>query len=612
MEPSSVNVVGAQLRLRRVAGHVACAAAAKKKQQQLKAATSPPAAPPAMSANDRAAHQRDVDMSSELLPAGVAPPASTPLLPVAIHSHLAIPMRDGIKLYADLYLPAAAPVGRRYPTVVNRTPYNHEHMKTKNHIGFAQAGFAFLEVYVRGKVESEGVWEPFRNDGQDGFDVIEWAAAQPWSTGRVACQGGSYPGQNQWMTAVLQPPSLVCIKPNVASTSLYHNWCYSQGCFRLAFNFGWGVVRMPHRVMKAQVWHQEGPPELHYDQILRHRPLETADVAAANTVVQYYRDWLAHPEDDDYWRHVSVEHRFASIRTPAFTEGGWFDIFLAGTLNGYVGTKSLGSRLCVGPWGHMPSASFGDLSFGPLAMRDRDAADVAWFRHHLCNEPLSLPASHPVEIFYMGANVWQYERDWPIPGTKFERWSLGSDGTLLSPSHVKNTSESGGSSSFDYDADNPCPTLGGNNCCGAPTIAGPKNQQPLTDSRSDILSFTSSLLAQPVAIAGPLTAQLHAHTTAGGRGAMDWMVKLIDVHPSGEAYAMAEGIVRSHDTSTIVTVDLTGTALVFLEGHQIRLDITSASFPQFAACENSATNTIYFDDSFVTLPVVGMPTGGLA
>ena len=83
---------------------------------------------------------------------------------------------------------------------------------------------AVLEMYVRGRIESEGKWEPFRNDGLDGYDAIEWAAAQPWSSGKVASQGGSYPGQNQWMTAVLQPPSLVCMKPNVASTSLYDNW----------------------------------------------------------------------------------------------------------------------------------------------------------------------------------------------------------------------------------------------------------------------------------------------------------------------------------------------------------------------------------------------------
>ena len=116
----------------------------------------------------------------------------------------------------------------------------------------------------------------------------------------MAAQGGSYPGQNQWMTAVLRPPSLVCMKPNVASTSLYHNWCYHGGCFRLAFNYGWGVVRMPHRVMKAQSWH-DGPnvgEELSYETILRHLPLETGDLRSGNTVVQFYRDWLAHPECD--------------------------------------------------------------------------------------------------------------------------------------------------------------------------------------------------------------------------------------------------------------------------------------------------------------------------
>ena len=360
----------------------------------------PASAASKMTARDKELYQRGVDMDDR---GGFEASSSSPA-EVAIFSHLAIPMRDGTRLYADLYRPAAA---GRYPTLVNRTPYNHENMKTGQHMRFAQEGFAFLEVYVRGKVESEGTWEPFRNDGVDGYDVIEWAAAQEWSSGRVACQGGSYPGQNQWMTAVLQPPSLVCIKPNVASTSLYHNWVYHGGCFRLAFNFGWGCVRMPHRVMKAQNWHTAGPPELSYERLLQHKPLGTADVAAAHTVVQYYRDWLDHSVYDEYWRHVSVEERFEDVQVPVFTEGGWFDIFLGGTINGFVGTKKRHlsggggdtSRLTIGPWGHTPSDHFGDLDFGSTAMRDRDAADTAWFRHHLLGLPLSLPASHPVEIF---------------------------------------------------------------------------------------------------------------------------------------------------------------------------------------------------------------------
>lgn len=197
--------------------------------------------PPAISAADRAAYERDVNMATETVYDGSE---LIEVEKIAVYSHLAVPMRDGTTLYADLYRPAAP---GRYPTLIARTPYNHEHMKPE-FIRWAQEGFAFLEMYVRGRVESEGKWEPFRNDGEDGYDAIEWAAAQPWSSGKVAAQGGSYPGQNQWMTAVLQPPSLVCMKPNVASTSLYHNWCYHGGCFRLSFNFGWGVVRMPQYV----------------------------------------------------------------------------------------------------------------------------------------------------------------------------------------------------------------------------------------------------------------------------------------------------------------------------------------------------------------------------
>eukprot|EP01051_Picozoa_sp_SAG22_P019437 SAG22_NODE_3586_length_1630_cov_1.564337_2_plen_359_part_01 len=317
--------------------------------------------------------------------------------------------------------------------------------------------------------------------------MIEWCAAQPWSTGKVASHGGSYPGQNQWMTAVHRPPSLVCMKPNVAATSIYHNWAYHGGCFRLAFNFGWGAVRMPHRTTKVQLWHdhKDAPAELSYDKVLKHLPLPTMDVRAAGSPVLHYREWVAHPEYDEYWQHVSVEEKFDQVAVPAFTEGGWFDIFLGGTINGYVGTKHLGSRMLIGPWGHGASRSFGDLDFGPTAFRDRAECDRVWFNHQLLGTPLGLPADKPVELFYMGANVWQFETDWPLPATAYTDYHLqpghGLDPTPVSAAEDRGGGEGDGDGgeSFDYDPDDPCPTLGGNNCCGAPTIAGPKDQRPL-------------------------------------------------------------------------------------------------------------------------------------
>lgn len=506
-------------------------------------------------------------------------------LTIMIEPHVAVPMRDGVKLYADIYRPSAP---GKYPTIVVRTPYGvqrdgvHQEM-----IRFAQNGYAVVMQDVRGRFESEGKWEPFRDEGRDGYDTIEWAAQQPWSTGKVATQGGSYLGNNQWLAGALAPPHLVAMFPRVASTSIYHNWAYFGGVFRLAFNYGWGVVRMPHRIMQPQYWHTEAyaPPELKYDKILLNPP---------DHGISHYRDWLAHDKYDDYWRAASVEDRFDDIKVPVHTQGGWFDIFLAGTINGYVGMKKRGAKMVIGPWGHGPSRKFGALDFGPTADRKLSEFEDPWFAHYLKGEANGIEKEPPVELFYMGINYWKKEADWPIPGTTYVKMYLGANKSL---SYDKTSSAS---DSFNYDPANPVPTLGGNNCCGSPTVAGPMDQRPL-EKRPDVLSYTGIPLARRFAIAGPVKMKLMVSTTAPD---MHWMVKLIDVHEDGAAYNIAEGMLRC--TGPECEVDLVGTANVFFTGNRIRVDITSSNFPQFARAPHAGKNTV-FHGSHIILPVVPLP-----
>ena len=151
-------------------------------------------------------------------------------------------MRDGVTLYADVYRRSG---DGRYPVLVSRTPYSTERFPTAYDaaVYFAQRGYVYVYQDVRGRHESDGVWEPFFATRGDGYDTIEWAAKQPWSNGKVAMQGGSYLGQNQWRAAQAAPPSLVTIFPMVASASIYHDWITLNGGWRLSFNFGWGPVR---------------------------------------------------------------------------------------------------------------------------------------------------------------------------------------------------------------------------------------------------------------------------------------------------------------------------------------------------------------------------------
>jgi putative CocE/NonD family hydrolase len=262
---------------------------------------------------------------------------------IRIDGRVPVPMRDGVKLYADVYRPRRE---GKFPVLVVRTPYGVQRDGMhESKIRFAQRGYAVVVQDTRGRYQSEGTWEPFRNEAEDGYDTIQWAAQQPWSTGKVATEGGSYLGHVQWRAASLAPPNLVTIFPMVASTSIYHNWAYVGGAFRLSFNYGWGAVRMPARIMLPQYWHDAAyaPEELKYETILWHLPLNRGDLMSSNQGVQHYRDWLKHQSYDDYWRAISDEERFPNIKVPAHTSGGWFDIFLAGTLNGFTGMRTQGS-----------------------------------------------------------------------------------------------------------------------------------------------------------------------------------------------------------------------------------------------------------------------------
>jgi putative CocE/NonD family hydrolase len=566
--------------------------------------------------------------------------ASYPLNEIRIERHKAVPMRDGVILYADVYMPAAP---GKYPTIVTRTPYGSQRDAVhQNMMKFAQRGYAVVVQDVRGRYESDGKWEPFRDEAKDGYDTIEWAATQPFSNGKVATQGGSYLGHNQWQAASLNPPHLVAAFPSLASTNIYANWITMGGAFRLSFNYGWGVVRMPNRIMLPQYFHTENytPEELKYANILMHLPLNDGDLQSAGAVVPHYRDWIKHESYDDYWKSISDEERFNKIDVPTYVSGGWFDIFVMGTINGYVGMKNKGAtpearkgaRMIIGPWGHGPSQSFGEVDFTPAALVEQFETELSFFDYHLKGIKNAIETDKPVRLFYMGANQWRSETDWPIPGTKYQELYLGNNGNANSVrgkgtlSFTKPTKT--GTDTYRYDPQSPVPTTGGNNCCGTPTPSGPRDQRPL-EQREDVLVYTSEFLEKPLTIAGPVKMKLHAATDGPDT---DWMIKLVDVHPNGFAMPVSEGILRAKfreglDKIKLLTpdkvyeyeIEMTGTANVFQPGHRIRVDITSSNFPQFDRNPNTgeplgtstktriAKQSIHFggtEISHILLPVV--------
>src|SRR5262249_30433720 len=401
------------------------------------------------------------------------PAVYPPTNDVKVDHHVAMPMRDGVKLYADVYRPAG---DGKYPVLLSRTPYSTQRYPSayQEPLFFASRGYVFVFQDVRGRHESEGRWEPFRDDIEDGYDSVEWAAAQPWSNGKVGMQGHSYGGHVQWRAAMAKPPHLVTIVPMVASTSLYHNWVTLNGAWRLSFNFGWGAVRQESRIMQNTSIHtKKGEPESQrYEKVLLTLPLIGMQELLGRHA-QFYTDWIRHPDYDDYWKAISVEERYEDIGIPVLTHGGWFDIFTQGTQNGYIGMSHRGktevarkqSHMVVGPWEHGVSQVTGDVDFGAAARVEREVFELPWFDYWLKGARNGVDTEPPVTLFVMGKNEWRREKEFPLARTEYRKMYLSSDGQAYGGgSGGKLSWQAPPSSStpdrYEYDPRNPVPSMG--------------------------------------------------------------------------------------------------------------------------------------------------------
>jgi uncharacterized protein len=546
---------------------------------------------------------------------------------VKVERDVAVPMRDGIVLRGDVYRPdgdAAVPV------IVNRTPYD----KSSPLIQLAaiepervvDAGFALLCQDVRGRFASEGEFYTFFCDVEDTFDTVEWTAAQPWCDGNVGMAGRSYAAAVQWLGAAERPPHLKAISPIVTGSDFYNGWIYEGGAFQFGFNVFW-------------VWMMSNPRGIgKLDEVYKHLPLRTLpieDLAWA----RLYAHWLAHSTDDHYWRRLAINRRYGQIDVPAFVIGGWYDVFIRGTLENYVGMRARGGspsarkpRLLVGPWAHgstygpYPDHSF-DL-FAPDDAVDVPDLQLRFFAHHLRGDANGVEEEPPVRIFVMGENRWRSEDDWPLGRAQEVPWYFGADGSL-SPERPRDEQPD----TFMYDPNDPAPTIGGPTSLPARMMkanSGPLDQRRLS-ARSDVLEYTSAPLEQPMEVTGHLAVRLHATTSVTDT---DFVAKLVDVAPDETAIILAEGLLRTRfregfdrevlvepDSPLELRIDLAATSNVFLAGHRIRVIVTSSSFPRFDRNANTgnplgvdrtedlrpARQTVFHDaqrPSCVLLPVV--------
>jgi uncharacterized protein len=520
---------------------------------------------------------------------------------IVIEKNIQVAMRDGVELATDVYRPTD---DGQYPVVMMRLPYNKEQptllFLSGDILRVAQAGYAVVVQDCRGTFQSGGTFNPYFDEAQDGVDAIAWAASQPWSSGDVGTMGASYYGATQWLAAAEAPPALKAMAPFITTDQYYDKWTYQGGAFQLGFILQWatgtfGVGDVARRLgsgdadvseLVQTIQAADDVPERYW-----HLPL--TDLPELRDVAPYVTDWIAHPDYDDYWKAAAPCEHYDKITAPALNFGGWYDLFLGGTIANYVAMKDRAQqKLVIGPWCHGYNGGvYAERNFGLMAhdgVADVTKDQINWFDHWLKGEDNGVAEEKPVKLFIMGPDVWREEEDWPLPDTNWQNWYLRGEGGLS----TEQPGEEGGDT-YKHDPSDPVPTIGGATFLPglfAGTNAGPRDQQEV-GQRPDVLCYTSDVLTQDTEVTGPIKLVLYVRSSAPDT---DFVGKLIDVGPDGRALLLTDGILRARyrggfETPEQMTpgdvycleIDLVATANVFLAGHRIQLQVTSSNFPRF-------------------------------
>jgi putative CocE/NonD family hydrolase len=567
---------------------------------------------------------------------------------VEVLSDLMIPMRDGVRLATDVYLPASRP--EPVPALLTRTPYSKTQPPPAGRAGiveyghyFARHGYAVVVQDVRGRWMSEGTWDFLGGDAEDGVDVCAWIGAQEWSDGQVGMFGTSYPGGTQHAIALEQAPELKTVIPVDAVSNLGYQGMRNAGAFELRFwNWvytcgndvtwaGFNAADSPAREALAQM----SRDRRHYVLNLPLRP-GTTPLKHAPEYERWLVEAMEHGGNDAFWAQNNIldnPQRYKDI--PVYLVGGWYDSWGGNTSANY---KTLSQTidgpvyLIMGPWIHGQQAqhAHGQVEFGAeAAIEDQLGWRREWFDRWLKGKDTSVgnsaPFATPVRIYVMGTGdgrrtqdgllnhggYWRDEQEWPLARTQYTDYYLHADGSLstLPPA------EADSSTSYDFDPRDPVPSVGGNvSSADGILLQGAYDQRggdhiwngttplPLS-ARRDVLVFQTEPLENNLEVTGEIEVNLWASSSALDT---DFTAKLVDVYPASEDFPggfdllLEDGIVRGRFRESLqyekllesgtpyeFTIKLYPTSNVFKRSHRIRLDISSSNFPRFDINPNS-------------------------
>ena len=555
-------------------------------------------------------------------------------------SNVMIPMRDGVCLATDIYFPALGgqSVAEKFSVILERTPYDKAAAgNVTNGAYYARRGYVCAIQDVRGRFASDGEWYPFAKEAPDGYDTVEWLAAQEWSDGKVGTMGGSYCGSDQSALATLNPPHLTTMIVAVGASNYYHCSMRQNGAleqrfmiyaFRMATTSKEALADVNLKAAVDKAFANVG------EWVLR-APLRkgTSPLRMLPNYEQWVLDLFTHGEYDDYWKqrgYAISQYYEEHADVPTLYLGGWYDSYARATCENFTAlSKMKKSRqvLLMGPWTHggWGVSNAGDVDFGNHSFINYNDLRLAWFDHFLKGLHTEVADWSPVKIFAMGtgegtANYqgrlhhgghWRDEQDFPLPDTQFTPYYLHADGELSTAlpttGHLP--------SRFSFDPRDPVPTIGGGISAADPIMGagafdqrgdarffGCKDTLPL-NARSDVLTFQTDPLEDDVEVTGPITVKLHASSSARDT---DFTAKLIDVcplsddYPDGLAINLTDSIIRaryrnSWDAPELLepgkiyefVFQLYPTSNVFKKGHRIRLDVSSSNWPRFDVNPNT-------------------------
>jgi putative CocE/NonD family hydrolase len=565
-----------------------------------------------------------------------------------------IPMRDGVRLSTDVYIPSGdvqKPPSRRWPVLMTRTPYDkillHEYYKTS--VG---PDYVLVIQDVRGTYGSEGTFQPMLNEGTDGFDTIAWLNKQPWSDGRVGTFGGSYMGGTQLLLAAERPQGLVASFAEVAATDQFKNeWVYMDGALTSTATL-WSSAMVGDASTRLTPTYKDllkidyaalGVSPKNWQSVYAALTGEEVSKKLVNflplrevpavRLMPWWPEWLDNWDNPQHFQRNGTEERARSISVPVMHVGGWYDLFLRNTYGNYENiaehaknvSAAANQRLLIGQWAHdLPACTHCEAN----ATIDIAALQAAWMDRWFkgTTNPLF---DYRVVLYVMGENRWRGEDHWPLAGTKRTHYYLHSQGraNTANGNGILSTSMPNAEPSdrYQYDPHDPASTL------GWAFLSRARTEQNATEARSDVLVFSSPALTEDVEVTGEINATLYAASSATDT---DWWMKLVDVAPDGKAYILTQGLARARYRVSRTNpqplmpnkvekyeLNMWATSNVFKRGHRIRIEVTSSNFPYADRNPNAfidlsrttekdfvvASQVVYHDaahPSYIDLPVI--------